>query len=129
MTADELLRLNVPDARTELVRGALVVREPAGYRHGNIAARLLVAVGAFVEARGLGWVFTAETGFRLRKDPDTVRAPDVAVFRQYRLLDPPPRGYAAFSADLVVEVMASDDLSGEVMSEVGDWCLYLSGHV
>ena len=72
MTADELLRLNVPDARTELVRGELVVREPAGYRHGNIAARLLVAVGAFVEARGLGWVFTAETGFRLRKDPDTV---------------------------------------------------------
>ena len=30
MTADELLTLHLPDKRTELVRGRLVVREPAG---------------------------------------------------------------------------------------------------
>jgi hypothetical protein len=30
MTADELLRLNLPNKRTELVRGRLIVREPAG---------------------------------------------------------------------------------------------------
>jgi hypothetical protein len=44
MTADELLRLSPSDARTELIRGELVVREPAGYRHGYVAARLLAAV-------------------------------------------------------------------------------------
>ena len=32
MTAEELLDLNLPNKRTELVRGVLVVREPAGYR-------------------------------------------------------------------------------------------------
>ena len=121
MTADDLLRLNMPDARTELVRGELVVREPAGYRHGNVAARLLVAVGAFVEARALGSVFTAETGFRLRAGPDTVRAPDVAFVRRDRLPDPPPRGYAALAPDLVVEVLSPDDRPGEVLSKVGDW--------
>ena len=40
MTAEELLRLNLPNKRTELVRGVLVVREPAGYHHGDVAARL-----------------------------------------------------------------------------------------
>jgi hypothetical protein len=46
MTADDLLRTHVPDKRTELVRGVLVVREPAGSRHGlvtmNLGAELAV---------------------------------------------------------------------------------------
>lgn len=121
LTADDLLRLNMPDARTELIRGQLVVREPAGYRHGNVAARLLVAVGAFVEAHALGWVFTAETGFRLRTDPDTVRAPDVAFVRRDRLPDPSPRGYAALAPDLVIEVLSPDDRPSEVLAKIGDW--------
>lgn len=33
MTAEELLHANIPDKRTELVRGVLRVREPAGDRH------------------------------------------------------------------------------------------------
>jgi hypothetical protein len=37
MTAEELLRLNLPNKRTELVCGVLVVREPAGYQHGDAA--------------------------------------------------------------------------------------------
>src|SRR5881398_2400642 len=37
MTADELLRLNLPDKRTELIRGRLVVRDPGGARHGAVA--------------------------------------------------------------------------------------------
>ena len=121
MSADELLRLKIPEARRELVRGELIVREPAGFRHGDIAARLLIAVGTFVESRSLGRVFTAETGFRLRTNPDTVRAPDVAFVRRDRLPDPPPRGYAAIAPDLVIEVLSPDDRPGDVLSKVGDW--------
>jgi hypothetical protein len=40
MTADELLHATFPDKRTELVRGILIVREPAGYNHGRVAANL-----------------------------------------------------------------------------------------
>ncbi len=39
MTADELLRLHLPDKRSELIRGRLIVREPAGGRHGYVASR------------------------------------------------------------------------------------------
>ena len=121
MSAEELLRLTGPAARRELVRGELIVREPAGFRHGDIAARLLIAVGTFVESRSLGRVFTAETGFRLRTDPDTVRAPDVAFVRRDRLPDPPPRGYAAIPPDLVIEVLSPDDRPGDMLNKVGDW--------
>jgi Uma2 family endonuclease len=115
MSAKELLRLNGPEARRELVRAH---RAPAGFRHGDIAARLLIAVGTFVESRSLGRVFTAETGFRLRTDPDTVRAPDVAFVRRDRLPDPPPRGYAAIAPDLVIEVLSPDDRPGDILSRV-----------
>lgn len=121
MSAEELLRLNTPEARRELVRGELIVREPGGFRHGDVAARLLIAVGTFVESRSLGRVFTAETGFRLRTNPDTVRAPDVAFVRRDRLPEPPPRGYAAIAPDLVIEVLSPDDRPGQVLSKVGDW--------
>lgn len=121
MTAEELLRLNIPNKRTELVRGVLVVREPAGYQHGNVAAVILAAIASHVYANSLGRVFAAETGFTLRRNPDTVRAPDVAFISTARLPDPPPRGFAELAPDLAVEVLSPDDRPGEVLTKVGDW--------
>jgi Uma2 family endonuclease len=121
MTAEEMLRSSLPNKRTELVRGVLVVREPAGYHHGDVAARLLVAIANHVNANGLGRVFAAETGFRLTRNPDTVRAPDVAYISAARLPDPAPRGFAELAPDLAVEVLSPDDRPGEVLAKVGDW--------
>jgi len=121
MTAEELLRLNLPDKRTELVRGVLVVREPAGYQHGQVAAELLVAIANHVTANRLGRVFAAETGFTLARNPDTVRAPDVAFIGTARLPDPAPRGFAELAPDLAVEVLSPDDRPGEVLTKVGNW--------
>ena len=121
MTAEELLRLNLPNKRTELVRGVLVVREPAGYQHGDVTMRLAAAIFAHVEAHGLGRVFAAETGFTLARSPDTVRAPDVAFISTARLPDPPPEGFAELAPDLAVEVLSPDDRAGEVLSKVGEW--------
>jgi len=121
LTADDLLHLNLPNKRTELVRGVLVVREPAGYRHGDVAARLTNLLMNHVNAHDLGRVLAAETGFKLATDPDTVRAPDVAFIRRERLPDPPPTGYAALAPDLVVEVLSPDDRPGEVLAKIADW--------
>ena len=121
MTADELLRLDTSDKRTELVRGHLIVHEPAGYRHGDIAARVLAALFTIVDSRSLGRVFIAETGFLLRRNPDTVRAADVSFVRHERLPHPVPHGFAELAPDLVVEVLSPDDRPGEVLSKIGDW--------
>lgn len=128
MTAEELLAYPVPHKRTELVQGRLVVREPAGFQHGRVAARLLVAVATHVHATKTGEVLTAETGFTLARGPDTVRAPDVAFVSHATLAAHEAagrslRGFAELAPDLVVEVLSPDDRPGEVAAKVADWLL------
>ncbi len=65
-----------------------------GLRHGARSARLTLRVGAFVEQRGLGEVFAQDTGFKIERDPETVRAPDVAFVARERLAQIPEAGYA-----------------------------------
>jgi len=121
MTAEELLHTNIPNKRTELVRGVLVVREPPGGRHGSVTMNLAVRLGAEVERVGAGQLFAAETGFTLFRGPDTVRAPDISFVRRDRLPDPIPLGYPEFAPDLVVEVLSPTDRPGETLVKVGDW--------
>src|SRR5438552_3278939 len=81
-----------PWRTAELVRGVLIVREPPGTGHGACSARLTLRVGAFVEQRELGEVFAQDTGFKIERDPDTVRAPDVAFVPRERLAQIPEAG-------------------------------------
>lgn len=128
MTSDELLTYNAGHKRTELVRGRLVVREPASYYHGVVTGRVFARISAWLEedrvARGaaepLGDVLAAETGFTLSRNPDTVRAPDVAYVRAERR-PARTRGFPDISPDLAVEVLSPDDRPGEVLAKVGDW--------
>lgn len=121
MTAEELLHLSLPDKRTELVRGVLIVREPAGYQHGEVAMNIAASLHAFVTPRGLGRVVAAATGFKLASNPDTVRAPDAAFISNARVPSPRPLGYPVLTPELVVEVLSPDDRAGEVLAKVGDW--------
>jgi Uma2 family endonuclease len=121
MTADELLALNLQDKRTELVRGRLVVREPAGFRHGVVAAELTARLADFARMKALGVVVAAETGFKIFSNPDTVRAPDVGFIRAERVPHPLPRGYGNVAPDLAVEVLSPDYRAGEVLAKVSDW--------
>ena len=121
MTAEDLLHLKIPNKRTELVRGVLVVREPAGYTHGRVAANIMGKLSAHLDQTRTGQLFAAETGFTLTRGPDTVRAPDLAYVRNERLLDPATRGFPNLAPDLVVEVLSPDDRPGEVLAKVADW--------
>jgi len=121
MTAEELLYTNVPNKRTELVRGRLIVHEPPGGRHGNITAILGVRLGQHIDLTDAGALFVGDTGFTLRRNPDTVRGPDIAFVRKERVPDPIPATFLEFAPDLVVEVLSLSDRPGEVLAKVGDW--------
>ena len=121
MTADELLRRNIPDKRVELIRGVLVVREPAGSRHGLVAMRLGIELGVYAKRTRAGEVFAAETGFKLASDPDTVRAPDAAFITTDRLPAAETTGDPKLAPDLALEVLSPGDRPGEVLTKVGDW--------
>src|SRR5689334_4866978 len=85
ITAEELLRLPDDGMRHELIAGELRTMAPSGGQHGWLTMQFSGPLYQYVVTHGLGRVFTAETGFLLRTQPDTVRAPDVAFVRQERV--------------------------------------------
>jgi Uma2 family endonuclease len=121
LTADELRTLDTLHKRTELVRGRLVVREPAGFRHGVVAMELATIIASHAKTHSLGLVVAAETGFKLASNPDTVRAPDVAFIRADRVPRPLPKGFPSLAPDLAVEVLSPDDRPADVLEKVSDW--------
>ena len=90
-TAEQLLATNL--RHCELIGGELVMMSPAGFDYGRFASRIVTALENHVSRQGLGIVTTAEAGFQLARDPDTVRAPDVAFVRADRV---PPGGVKGY---------------------------------
>jgi Uma2 family endonuclease len=120
-TAEDLLRFREPGKTAELVRGMLVVREPPSTHHGRCANRLAYRLTQFVERHDLGEVFAQDTGFKIARDPDTVRAPDVAFVARNRLSQVSETGYAELAPDWVAEILSPGDRPGEVLEKVGQW--------
>jgi Uma2 family endonuclease len=120
-TAEQLARLPDDDCRYELVQGRLRRMSPVGGVHGVVVVRLAAAMAAWVAEHGLGLVMT-ETGFVLTRDPDTVRAPDLAFVRASRIpTTGVPTGYWTGAPDLAVEVLSPDDRRPDVRERVRDY--------
>jgi Uma2 family endonuclease len=108
--------------RYELVMGELRVMSPAGWRHGNVVSNLHGRLEAYVRQNDLGMMFGAETGFRLARDPDTVRAPDIAFIAKKSLpKELPNDAFWPGAPDLAVEVLSPDDRTGEVDEKIEAW--------
>lgn len=122
MTADELLGLPDDHRRRELVAGFMVSEPPASFRHGDIAAELFRRLIEFVRAEDLGRVVSTETGFLLARDPDTVRAPDVAFVSRARIERVGAfRGFFPGPPDLAVEVLSPSERPADVHAKIGDY--------
>ena len=84
--------------------------------------RVGALLDAHVRANQSGRVFAAETGFILRRAPDTVRAPDASFVANDRLpAGELPVGYLELAPDLAVEVASPGDTAREIQEKVADW--------
>lgn len=122
MTADELMALPDDGTLYELSRGMLICVSPAAYVPGRIAGRVLGRVFAFVDERGLGDAGSSDTGFRLARDPDSVRAPDAWFVRAERIAQATTlEGFFDGPPDLAVEVLSPSDRSTDVALKIRDY--------
>lgn len=94
---------------------------PAGFEHGRIVMNISGPLHLYLKQNPLGIVAGAETGFQIARNPDTVRAPDVAFVRAQRVPSSPVPGYFEGPPDLAVEVLSPGDRASEVLAKVGDW--------
>lgn len=122
MTAEEFLVLPDDGMRHELIDGEVRTMAPASGGHGDHAGSIHGHFARFCYENPIARVLSAETGFIVRRDPDRVRAPDVAVVRVENV---PAggfgRGFIRGAPDLAVEVVSPDDTAAEVLEKVGDW--------
>ncbi|MEM8886103.1 MAG: Uma2 family endonuclease [Planctomycetota bacterium] len=118
-TAEELLQAT-EIGRCELVRGELRTMIPPSFEHGRVIMNLATPLDRHVRNQKLGVVVAAETGFVLSRDPDTVRAPDIAFLVTERS-EGPAHGYYPGAPDLAVEVLSPDDRPGYVREKVAEW--------
>lgn len=125
VTAAELERMGKRFPDFELVRGRLVPVSPAGGKQGTLAAFLAFELGMVVWPARLGFLYTAETGFVLARDPDIVRAPDLSfVSRERPAGVSAPRGFIEGAPDLAIEIRSPDNTMAELGAKAGE---YLSG--
>ena len=121
LTSEDLWKMVADGSRYELSKGELLPMSPVGLEHAGIVMKLGRLVGAYVEQKHLGFVGT-EAGFRLSRDPDTVRAPDVAFVSRERLpKEGVPKKFADFPPDLAVEVLSPEDTASEILPKIEEY--------
>jgi Uma2 family endonuclease len=122
MTLEQFATLSLENGRSELVEGELRMMSPAGGRHGRVAMNCGRLLANHVDEHRLGVVYAAETGFVLARDPDTVRAPDVAFVSS----DSVPNiddesAFIPFAPDLAIEVVSPRDSFSGVEEKAFAW--------
>ena len=129
MTAEELLALPKGDGRRfELIRGVLVERMPSGKSQGIVSSRIDRILGNYAEDNDFGVTLSNDTGHRLDRDPDTVRAPDVAWFAPGRLPED-IEGFPELAPDLAIEVKSPGNSWPEIAATAYMWLCYGSRQV
>ncbi len=120
ITGEELLEMG-DIGPAELIDGRIVLMSPTGGEHGYLEQTLSSRLDQFVRARKVGWVLSGEVGIYIRRNPDRIRAADVAVVSR----EPSPlralRGYLTFAPILVVEIVSPSDRWDDIRQKIEDY--------
>lgn len=122
LTAAEFAELPSTGPRTELVRGRIIELPPTNFLHGLICGQMAFQLMVVAKHHDSGRVITNDSGVVTERDPDTLRGPDVAYYRNAKI---PPiekrQGYPDQPPDLVVEVRSPSDRWSEMLRKATEY--------
>jgi Uma2 family endonuclease len=122
MTIEDLYTLPEDRVTYELQAGTLLSEPHPGVKHGRVVMLIAAVLLAHVRAHRLGVVLVNDTWFLLSRDPDTVRAPDVAYITRQRFEESgDPAGAFPGAPDLAVEVLSTSNTPSQVRAKVADY--------
>jgi Uma2 family endonuclease len=121
LTADEFWQ-TYAGQRVELVKGVPVEMAPTSMSHGMVALRIGAYVYNYVTEHDLGVAMGAETGFLVSRDPDVLRAADLAFVDKGRAASvDDEHKFIPFPPDLAVEVISPSDRAGSIQEKIDDY--------
>ncbi len=122
LRAEEFARVAEVLGPCELVAGEVIPKSPGGLRHSEITGKACLLLGTHNRAHRLGRVLSGESGFIVRREPDTVRGADVAFISYQRLpKDTPVTGFVEVPAELIIEVLSDDVSWAEMEKKIGEY--------
>jgi Uma2 family endonuclease len=121
VNAEDLLALPDDGNRYELIEGELHQMAPASGPHGRDGGRIFGRLQRFTEDHALGIAYLSDTGFLLRRKPDTVRCPDISFVRTARLPEVDEYGVVPFAPDLAIEVVSPSNTVSEMSRKVQEY--------
>ncbi len=122
LTAEEFEALPDDGKRYELIDGELREMAPTVNWHGEVETNLTTLLHTHSRAHGLGRVSCGEVLFIVRRNPDRVRAADIAFIRQERVPPLEARQHIMeVIPDLVVEILSKSETIEEVNDRIDDW--------
>ncbi len=120
ITGEELAQMSHV-ATGELVKGVYVKKMPTGYLHGIIEGVIAGFLFIFVRNNPTGQVLTGEVGIYTSREPDTVRAADIAYISFTRLQKVKSRSFLDVAPELVVEVLSPNDMWHDVHTKLAEY--------
>jgi Uma2 family endonuclease len=118
LTAEDLLSMG-EDTPYELIDGELIEVSPTSFESSLVTSQLAGYIIPFVRVNRLGWVTSAEGGIVLRRNPDTVVAPDIGFIRKDRFpVGQDPHKFLSVPPDLAVEVVSPSDSNSQTRKKL-----------
>lgn len=106
------------DRHFELEDGEIVEMSRPGELHGVVCGNVTGLFWSYCRQRKRGRVCCNDMGLIVKRDPDTVRGPDVSLYLDHKKYEDLDRRYPEAFPALIVEVLSPNDRLGKTIKRL-----------